>query len=302
MPPSNQKKKSPIQPLSNPVAKKGSIMSSSEGKLFLGLGVLAVSAIGLLATYDLTTIHGSELGVRETWGGVDPNPMSPATFVRNRWTHTIYRYDMTTQMFVMNDTTLEKGESGRGRDYDPYVVQSSDQQDMHINLSVRWRFDPTKIISIHQNYHSHVGNRDQNIIEERLLRNTVQRVVKNHATEKKAIEAYSGNGLVELQASIEKDLADPNGELRQQGVIVENFVIEKIGLDAKYTEEIKARQIAQQQQLRAVEETKASEAMALKAKADAQANLNTQVVGAERDKQIAILKAEQEQAVTVLAA
>ena len=39
-------------------------------------------------------------------------------------------------------------------------------------------------------------------------------------------------------------LADPNGELYKRGIIIENFVIESIGLDRDYVGQIKARQVA----------------------------------------------------------
>jgi regulator of protease activity HflC (stomatin/prohibitin superfamily) len=271
-------------------------------KLIATLIVFVVLLIGGVSVVSIKTVHGNEVGVKETWGGVDPNPLPAATYTICRVTSSIYLYDKTSHVFVMNDTPPTAGETGKGRDYDAYLVQSMDQQDMHINLSVRWKYDQAKIVDIHKNYHSHTEASDPNIIEERLLRNTVQLIVKNHATKMKATEAYSGEGLVRLQTDIEKDLASPEGELRRQGILVENFVIEKIGLDPNYVAEIKARQIAQQKQQRAVEETKAADADALKAKAVAQADLNKAVVEAERDKQVAILKAEQEAKARLVAA
>lgn len=266
-------------------------------------GVLGVALlISGVSVVDLETVAGSEVGIKETWSGVDPDPLPPGTYSRNRLTTNIYRYDMTSRVFVMNDTPGTAGESGKGRDYDAYLVQSQDQQDMHINLSVRWRFDRPSVVSIHKNYNAHMDAADPNIIEERLLRNTVQLVVKNHATKMKATDAYSGIGLVQLQTEIEQDLAAADGELRKQGIVVENFVIEKIGLDPNYTQEIKARQIAQQKKLRADEETKAAEADALRVRAVAQADLNKAVVEANRDKQVAQLKAEQEAAAKLTAA
>lgn len=270
-------------------------------KAIASIVIVLILVVAGFAIFDLETIGGSEIGVRETMSGVDSDSLGPGVYSRNRVTTTIYRYDMTSQVFVMNDTPPGSGGSEKGRDYDPYLVQSADQQDMHINLSVRWRYDPTKVVDIHKGYHSHVES-PPGLIEERLLRNSVQLIVKNHATKMKAADAYSGEGLVRLQTEIEQDLAATNGELREKGVIVENFVIEKIALDPNYVAEIKARQIAQQKKLRADEETKAAEADALKARAVAQADLNRAVVEAQRDKEVAKLKAEQVAAATLTAA
>jgi len=130
----------------------------------------------------------------------------------------------------------------------------------------------------------------------------VMRVVKDRATSRNAIEAYSGKGLVELQRDIFKDLTDPNGELRQRGIIVENFVIEGIRLDPKYIGEITERQVATQRKLKADEQTKAAQAEALRAEAEAQADLKRRVVEAERDKQVGILNAEKEARQKILSA
>lgn len=262
--------------------------------------VAIAGSLGCVALWDFVRIKGNEVGVRETWSGVDGNIIQPSTTICFTPSTVIYHYDVASQVFVMNDGG--NSESGKGRDADSYLVQSKDQQDMHISLSVQWRLDPAKVIDIHKNYHAHTDNADQNIIEERLIRPYVMLIVKNHATKMNAIQAYSGEGLVQLQSEIQTDLVNSSSELRQQGVIVENFVIEKIVLDSKYVEQIKARQIAQMQQSRAVEETKAAEADALKAKAVAQADLNTQVVGAQRDKEIALLKAQQESEAKTIAA
>jgi regulator of protease activity HflC (stomatin/prohibitin superfamily) len=127
-------------------------------------------------------------------------------------------------------------------------------------------------------------------------------VVKNEATIISAIDAFSGDGLVKLQMDIMRDLINPNGELRKRGIIVENFTIQHIDLDEKYIGEIRARQVATQQKLRADEETKAAQATALKAQAEAKADYNKRVVEAERDKQVGILKAEENAQKQILAA
>lgn len=261
-----------------------------------GIGLAIAAVVGTVASilcFDFVRVPGNELGVMETWNGVSKNIVPPSTRIIFSPTTSMYMYEMSSQVFVMNDADSAK-ESGRGRDADAYLVQSKDQQDMHISLNVRWKLDPAKVINIHQVYHAHKHAKDVNIIEERLIRPTVMLIVKNHATKMNAVEAYSGEGLVKLQNEIEQDLTNPDSELRKEGVIVENFVIEKIVLDVKYTDEIKARQIAQQRLLRSVEETKAAEAEALKVKAEAQADLNRRVVEAERDKKVALLKAEQD--------
>lgn len=262
----------------------------SNRRIF-GMVVVGICAVVLLIvcliTVRITNVGGTELGVKETWsGGVEQIPYPPKTyFLIPGFSQKIYCYDMSTQVFTMNDTPTKHEPSYKGREVDAYLVNSSEGQEMVISLNVRWHRDPDKIVNIHTKFREN--------IEEKLIRPTVMLVVKNEATMRKAIDAFSGEGLVKLQQDVQKDLMSKDGELARSGVVVESFVIEKIKLDDKYIGEIRSRQVASQQKLRADEETKASQAMALKAQADAMADYNKREVEAKRDKAVGILKAEE---------
>jgi len=264
-------------------------------KLIAGSGILLVGFIVLFMMFDVVPIKGNQIGVREDWwNGVNNDPLPPKTYFVWPWQR-VQAYSASVQVFVMNDKTPEHGEINTGRKQDSYLVQSKDSQDMHLSLQVQWRIDPTHVIEIHKT----VG---PDLIEEKLLRPTLLRVVKDEATTREAIQAYSGTGLVSLQQAIEKDLNSPEGELRKRGVIVDSFVIEHIKLDEEYVKEIKARQVAIQKEMRSVQEEKAAQAEALNAKAMAQADLNKKVVEAERDKQVLVLAAEAENEKAILEA
>lgn len=243
---------------------------------------------------DISTIEGNEIGVKETWdGGVEPDPLQPKTYVLfPGFTQKIFKYDMSSQVFVMNDAANET--YGEGRRRDSYLVQSSEGQDMRISLNIRWRRDPSHVVDLHKTVRENV--------EEKILRPELMRVVKDQATTRTALDAYSGEGLVKLQSDISTALMAPDAELRKRGVIVENFVIEHIGLDPSYVEQIKARQVAVQERLRAIEETRAAEAKADRAKAEAQASYEKAVVDAKRDKEVGVLGAQKQAEQQVLAA
>lgn len=255
-------------------------------KLGVGALVAIMLFIGWFMLFDIVVIGGSQVGVKETWSsGVLPTPLPSRTYFIYPWER-MHVYDVGVNVFEMSD---------REKVNDSYLVQSSDSQDMHLSLQTQWRIDPEHVVNLHKT----VGAKG---IEERVLRPTLLRVVKNKATTKKAIEAYSGDGLVQLQTEIETELNAPDGDLAARGVIVDSFVIEHIKLDADYVKEIAATQVAIQKERRATQEEKAEQAVALKAKASAQADLNKAVVEAERDKQVAVLKAEADAEKSILAA
>ena len=256
--------------------------------------IVVILLFGSFFIVDISTVEGNEIGVKETWNeGVVADPLPPKTYVLiPGFTQKIFKYDMSSQVFVMNDQP--DSTYGAGRTQDSYTVQSSEGQDMRISLNVRWRRDPLKVVELHKTV--------RYAIEEKVLRPEIMRIVKDRATTREAIEAYAGTGLVQLQSDISTALQAPDGELSKRGVIVENFVIEHIGLDPQYIEQIKARQVAVQERLRAIEETKAAEAKAERAKAEAQAAYEKAVVDAKRDKEVGILSAQKTAEQQILAA
>ncbi len=261
----------------------------------VGAVVATILIVLFFIMFEVVQVAGNELAVHETWAdGVLPEPELPKTyFLFPGFMHTFYKYDMSSQVYVMNDKPA-RVEFAAGRADDRYTVQSKEGQDLTISLNVRWRLDPEKIILIHKTIRSD--------FEEKVLRPILLREVKDAATVRTAIEAYSGEGLVTLQKDIEKRLTDPAGEVRRQGLIVENFVIEKISLDPEYSAQIKAKQVAVQKEKRAKQETLAALEEANRAEAEAQADYKRTVVTAERDKAVGILFAQKQAEQEVLAA
>lgn len=236
-------------------------------------GVVAlVMLIGVLIFFKTETVLGHEVGVLETWtGGVQNEILTPRTyFFSPGFLVQVIKYDCSSQVFEMSKNNA-------------YPVQSSEGQTMRMELNLRWRLDPQKVISVHKTVRTD--------IEEKVVRPVLLRVVKDKATTRKAIDAYSGEGLVSLQNDIQKGLIE-NQDYLDRGIVVENFVIQHIDLDPAYSEEISKKQIAIQRELRASQEEKAALAEAKKAKAEAQANYEKSVVEAERDKQVGVLEAE----------
>lgn len=269
---------------------------SKKEKWAFGSAAVAVLLIVVFAlAVEIHTVKGNEMAVLETWnGGVQDEPFAPKTYVRTPgFMYTFYNYDMSSQVYVMNDTPSTE-EFAQGREKDSYEVPSSEGQDMNISMNVTWRLDPDRLVHLHKTVRKD--------FDEKVLRPALLRHVKDQTTVQKAIVAYSGVGLVELQANIFAALSNLEGDVRQKGIIVDNFVIERIKLDPAYIGQIKAKQVAVQRELRAKQEEKAALAEAQRAKADAQADYETQLVAALRDKDMGILKAEKAKQERVLAA
>lgn len=244
----------------------------------VGIALLFATVFAVIA-FEFVHIKGNELGVKETWtDGVVNEVLTPKNYILfPGWSQKVYTYDATLQ---------------KSTPY-PYEVKSSDNQRIDITSYTQWRINPTNLVVLHKT----IGHN----IEEKVIKPALTRALLTHATKFKAIEAYSGEGLVRLQNEIFNDLTS-NPNVQASGIIIEGFVVQHVSLDNNYVGEIDKRQLATLRQTRAVEEQKAAEAEALVAKSKAQADLNTKVVEAERDQQVKIIAAKAESEQTVIAA
>ena len=267
--------------------------------IVIGIAVLIIAIIGITSV-SMVTVHGNEVGVKETWsGGVNTNVFSPKTYWLSL-NEKMYTYDVSSQVFVMNDKENHtEGTKGRATP-DAYKVPSAEGQTMTISLILRYHIDPTQIVQLHKSV--------RNNIEEKMIRPAVMRVVKDEATQMKAVDAYSGPGLALLQKKIQDALSGgaeeetAGKELRRQGIVVENFVIEHIELDPEYISQIKAKQVAQQKQLALAEQQKAETAQSLVASATAMADFNKKLVESQQVATNLVIQAQAENEKLVIAA
>ncbi len=262
---------------------KNQINNSMEQKNIIKLVLSGVALLAVIVAcvvfVEFKTVKGGELGVKETWSdGVIDDVLEP----KNYWlfpgfTQEIFTYDATLKTF----------------DIPEYKIRSSDNQEMTISSKVQWRRDPAKLVQHHKTFKQEA--------EQIAIMPAMIGAILRHGTTYKAIDAYSGEGLIRMQNDIQADLL-ANTQLKNDGVIIETFIIIYNHLAPDYLAEINGRQLATLRQSRAAEEQKAAEAEALVAKSKAQADLNKQVVEAERDKQVMVLKAEAENERSILAA
>jgi regulator of protease activity HflC (stomatin/prohibitin superfamily) len=246
----------------------------------IGVGVsLVIATIVALASFEFKTVKGGQLGIKETWNdGVVNTVLQPRNYyLFPGFTQEIYTYDATLLVYELPD----------------FVIKSSDNQEMTIRSKVQWRRDPSKLVRHHTMFKQNA--------EAAAINPAMIGAILRHGTTFKALDAYSGDGLIKMQTDIAKDLA-ANTQLKDDGIIIESYIIVYNHLKPEYLETINTRQLATLRQSAAVEKQKAAEAEALVAKAEAQANLNRMVVEAERDKQVKVLAAQAENERTVIQA
>lgn len=266
-------------------------------QVMIGTAIAATVIITILsfAIFGIAHIEGHEFAVKETWGGVSPEVVTPGRYVYFRPTTDFIHYDSRTYTFVMNNKTTKEGEIANGREQDRYEIEiGKDSQKIWISLQLRWRYNIAKFMEIHK----YIRNEPE-IAEERIIRGNLMRVVKDCATQKEPMAIYSGKGLVALQLEIERILKT-HPEFVDKGILIDGFVIEKIDLDPKFEQQIAAKQLAEQRTLRMKKETIANTEEALSEEAKAMIAYKRDIVTAEKNKQVGILEKEREKQARIL--
>lgn len=248
-------------------------------KLIVAGIILLVLTVVSLTLFEFKTVKGGELGVKETWSqGVVNEVLQPKNYyLFPGFSQEIYTYDARLLVYELPD----------------FSIKSSDNQEMTIRSKVQWRRDPSRLVRHHTMF--------KNTADSIAINPAMIGAILKHGTQFKALDAYSGEGLIKMQSDIAKDLQE-NKQLREDGILIESYIIEYNHLKPEYLEMINTRQLATLRQSAAVEKQKAAEAEALVAKSEAQAALNRAVVLAQQEKEVTILKAQAEQEKQILAA
>lgn len=260
-------------------------------KLLIGLGGIATLTlvIGLFAFVGWTTIEGNERAVVQDWRtGVQEDLWTDGTHFYVPLFTTPHVYHVGAQRFIMGGS--------RDADVGPFKVTTGgegNEQPAIFHATLQYSLDTSKLVALH--------NKCNTRCEQAVIKNTLTRIISNQATQLKVLDFYSGTGRTALQDSIEREITK-HPALTSIGIVVENFVFDRIVLDEDYVGKIAARQLAHQDKLKNIQETAAAQEAAKKTEALAQANKLKRIVEAEAAKQEEIKAAEASNESRILAA
>ncbi len=276
----------------------------SELKTQIKIGIIIVfGIIGLWLVghmVGIEKVEGDEAVVLQHWKkGILPEVWGPGTHFYWGWELDTYKYDIGTQKVTFDE--------GHGSEFGRIQVNVGENggQAVAIAMSVNYRlgwddspagpvFDPQRLIKIHKDG---IGKTYEDVI----VRRTIVDVVNEIARPYNALSIYSGKGFVEFKNKVEEELKN-HPVFKERGIYVENTIIYKVFLDPGYEAEIAGKQLAIQQTLRKIEETKASQEEAKRAFAEAQATVEVTRQRAEAQKIMTIKNAEAENEKAILAA
>ena len=274
----------------NPLTNNGgNFMKSGLTVILTIIGVLFVGGI-LLKSAGVTNIDGTERVVVKDWNaGILPEILTPGTHFYVPFTTDHYLYDVGSAKFIMGDAQFYSGEGEDTVDYPAFTVTTggkNKEQPATFSVTLNYHLDPTKLVALH--------NTTAKSYEDLTIKPALTRIISDSVTTLEVLDFYSGTGRVALQKDIESAITN-HPRLAEIGVVVDTFVIDAIILDPAYVGKIKARQLAVQETLKNIEETKAANQAALRVKAEAEAEKNRTIAIAEAQNEKRILEAQAEE-------
>lgn len=264
--------------------------------------LLVIGATAVLGFWAFVKLEGNEVGVQQDWGGVKENLMLPGTHIYNNFVMDVHKYNIGTQKITFDDS-----QTNPEAEYPRILLDIGENggQKAWIAMSVNYHLNPDKAITLHK---QGIGKSYESVV----LKREIVDVVNEIARPRTALEIYSGAGFVKFKNDVENVLKE-NHILKDRGLEIENTIIYKVYLDPQYEAEIAGKQVAGQQVLRKIEETKAaqeeakrifamSQAEVEKARQFAEAQKITQVTAAQAQAEQIVLAAEADKKKIVLEA
>lgn len=276
---------------------------SSHLKTLIIVVIAFFLLVAIANTIGVIKVEGNEAVVRQHLSrGVVDEVWRDGTHFFFGWFWDTYKYDIGTQKVTFDDR-----KANREAEYSRIVVNVGEGggQEARIALSVNYRighnitekgaiFSPERLVRLHTDG---IGKTYENVV----LKRTIQDVVNEVARPKQALEIYSGAGFVKFKEELDKKLK-AHKQFRDRGILIENTIVYKVYLDPAYEKEIAQKQIAVQQRLRKIEETKAAEEEAKRVFALSQADVEKRTQAAEAKKIEQVKAAEAEKIEQVLRA
>jgi regulator of protease activity HflC (stomatin/prohibitin superfamily) len=259
-------------------------------KLGIGVVALILIIIALVACFDVTNVDGNEVAVVYTYAsGVTDEPKEPGLCMV--FLGTMHKVNIGTQKITFSDNTDPA--LGPVGDHPSIVVNCGKDggQKASISMTVNYSLQKNKVVPM---YKEGIVYTYPDIV----LKRTIIEVVNETSRPKEALDIFSGQGFNDLGLSVEKILKD-HPMLADKGIEIQNAMIYNVDLDENYESQIAAKQLAKQKKLTEDEQTKASQAMVQRVKAEAQAEVEQRTAKAEAAKveQVKAAEAAQQQVI-----
>lgn len=248
---------------------------------------ISILITAILAVF-LTSISAGLVFIKPEERGVVLSALAPKGYREQvlqpglRWVipyfETVVKYPVSKQTYTMSIAT----EEGQIQGDDSIAARTSDGQEIFLDASVIYAIDPEQVVRVHIDWQDRYTNE--------LVRPVVRGVIRD-AVSQFGVEEVVTTKRFEMQEQIFNSMA---AKLRENGVILVDFVLRNITFSPEYAASVEQKQIAEQQaqQARFVVEQRRQEAE--QARQIAQGQADAAVIRAQGNAQARLIEAEAE--------
>lgn len=250
----------------------------------LSIGILGTA---ILAVF-LTSISAGLVFIKPEERGVVLSALAPKGYREQalqpglRWVipyfESVVKYPVSKQTYTMSIATQE----GQIQGDDSIAARTSDGQEIFLDASVIYAIDPGQVVRVHIDW------QDRYTVE--LVRPVARGVIRD-AVSQFGVEEVVTTKRFEMQQQIFEGMS---AKLRENGLILVDFVLRNITFSPEYAASVEQKQIAEQQaqQARFVVEQRRQEAE--QARQIAQGQADAAVIRAQGNAQARLIEAEAE--------
>jgi regulator of protease activity HflC (stomatin/prohibitin superfamily) len=215
------------------------VIRASRGK---GLRAASGMIIGsVVIALLLTTVSAGLIFIQPEERGVVISALAPKGYRDTalqpglRWVipfaETVVRYPISRQTYTMSIAP----EEGQRLGDDSVAARTSDGQEVLIDASVIYAIDPEKVIQVHIAW--------QNRYSDDLIRTLSRGIIRDEASQYRVDEIVSAKR-TELITGIQQTMSS---KLKDNGFILNDFVLRNIQFSPEYAASVEQKQIAEQQ-------------------------------------------------------
>lgn len=254
---------------------------NAKGITSLAIGMIILAVVLTLVGAGLVFIEPTEAGVVVTifgQGGIRPDPLPSGLHWIVLFVERVERYPIRIQTFTMARTASE----GETQGLITVEARTSDGQRIFVDSSVIFQLDASEVVNIHKEW--------QNRYTDDLILPQARGIIRDAVSQYRVDEVLSTKRF-EMSDQITQEL---EAVLRQNGLILVDFVLRDITFTEEYAQSIEQKQIAEQQALQAAFVVESKKQEAEQARQIAQGQADAAVIAAKGAAEARLIEAEAE--------
>lgn len=257
---------------------RGQKLGNSISLIIGGIVLAAVLSTAAAGTVFVETQQRAVVITALGEGGIRPEPLEAGLHWIIPVAEQVRIYDVSRQTYTMSANVGEGQVAGD----DSIQARTRDGQQVSFDASVIYQPDPTRIVQLHQTW--------QDRYEDQVVRPLARGILRDMASQY-GVEELVSSKRAELEQKITEEF---DKKLREQNLILIDFVLRNISFSEAYAQAVEQKQIAEQQAQQAQFVVEQRKQEAEQARQVAQGQADAAVIAAQADAKARVIQAQAE--------